>query len=341
MLMHAEPRHLERTATIHRPSVVLLLGVLSAFSVSLGRAAPPLRLVQSIPLDRVEGRIDHMAADPQGRRLFVAALGNNTVEVIDLRAGKRILSLGGFHDPQGVCFLSDRNRLYVTSREGCAILDGASLEGARQEWIAKEADNIRYDAASKRIYVGFDRALGVLDVASGKSLDPIPLTGHPESFQLESAGPLVYVNLPDPGKVVVWNRAAGRIAAVWRLGRYGENFPMALDEAEHLLFVACRHPAAVLALDTRSGRRTASIPIAGDADDLFYDASRRRLYVACGAGFVDVLKWAPGRITKQASIRTSSGARTALYVPELGGLYVAVPHRGRQRAEIRVFEAAP
>lgn len=328
-----------------RAFVLALLGLWVPAAAVVAGPAAPLRLIQAIPLAGVEGRLDHMALDPGGRRLFLAALANRTVEVVDLRAGTRIQSLGGFDEPQGVCFVPSLNRLFVAcAGDGaCHVLEGTSYRRLRSVRFSDDADNMRYDAAARRTYVGYGSgALGILDAQSAERLGSIPLVAHPESFQMESTGARMFVNLPDAREVAVVERTLGRVVAEWHLGEYAANFPMALDEAGHRLFVGCRRPPVVLIYDTRAGQRTAAIPVHGDADDLYYDDSRGRLYVSCGAGTLDVL--APtksGTMRRVASVPTAPGARTALFVPALARLYVAVPHRGTQPAELRVYEVMP
>lgn len=312
-----------------------------AASVSLAHGNQPLRLIQSISLTGVEGRIDHMAVDLAGQRLFVAALGNGSVEVIALRSGKRVRSLGGFREPQGVEFVPSLERLVVASGDGtCAILHGTTLRRVRSLRLSSDADNVRYDGPTRRIYVGYgEGGLAVLDALSGDLLGDIPLRAHPESFQLQTAGPRVFVNIPDAGEVAIIDRIKGSEIGCWKIDGFTANYPMALDELGHRLFVGCRHPATVLIFDDRSGRRLAAVPIDGDSDDLFYDAATGRLFASCGSGFIEVLELGKsGQFTRTAKIPTAVGARTALFLPTLRRLYLAVPHRGSQRAEIRVFE---
>jgi DNA-binding beta-propeller fold protein YncE len=307
-------------------------------------SSQPLRLVQSIALAGVEGRIDHMAVDVPGSRLFVAALGNGSIEVIDLRSAKRVRSLRGFREPQGVGFVSSPARLFVANGgDGtCEMFDGSTFKSLRTVRLTQDADNVRCDATARRIYVGYgEGALAILDARTGETLGSIPLSAHPESFQLEADGTRAFVNVPALGRVAIVDRAKRRVTAVWKIERYGANYPMALDEAGHRLFIGCRNPAAVLVLDTRSGRNLEAIPADGDPDDVFYDARDGELYVACGAGFIDVVAPArSGGYTNVFKVPTAPGARTALFVPELRRLFVAVPHRGSQQAEIRVFDVA-
>ena len=311
-------------------------------SVSLAQGNQPLRLIQRSPLAGVEGRIDHMAADPEGQRLFVAGLGNGSVEVIDLPSAKRVRSLGGFREPQGIGFIPSPASLFVTNGENgaCAILDGTTYDTLRTLRFSGDADNVRYDAVRRRVYVGYgEGGLAIVDARTGESLGDIKLSGHPESFQLEAAGPRIFVNLPDASEVAVIDRAKGGVIGSWKTDGFTANYTMELDEVGHRLFIGCRHPAAVLIFDDRSGRRLSSVPIDEDNDDLFYDLTTRQLFASCGSGFIDVLRLGTsGQFTRVARIPTAPGARTALYVPKLRRLYLAVPHRGSQRAEIRVYE---
>lgn len=322
--------------------VVLTLG----FAIAVCSEAPssPLRLVQTIPLPRVEGRIDHFAIDLKGQRLFMAALGNNTLEVFDLRAGRWIQSIAGLHHPQGVRFIPESNRLFAANAEGgqVVIFDGESLQAVGAADGLDDADNIRYDAAAKLVYVGYgDGALAILDAHDGKRLGDIKLQGHPESFQLEKPGARVFVNVPNVRQIAVLDRAKRAIIARWPLEGDRANFPMALDEANHRLFVACRKPPELLVIDTGSGGVRARLPCAGDADDLWYDAARRRLYISGGEGSLSVIEQRGAEQYEEvARIPTAPGARTSFFAPELGRLYLAVPHRGERRAELRIYEVA-
>lgn len=304
-----------------------------------------LRMVQAIPLPVVEGRFDHFAIDLQRQHLFVAALGNDTLEVLDLREGKRLRSIKGLQKPTGIAFAPAPNRIFAASGDSamCEVFNGDTLRLMQSVKSLPDADNVRYDSAAKYIYVGYgDGALGIVDAASGKRLGDIQLAGHPESFQLEKAGTRIFVNVPTARHLAVIDRIKRAVVATWPLKGARSNFPMALDETNHRLFIGCRDPARVLVYDTTSGRVTATLKIAGDTDDLFYDAARKRLYVACGAGFINVFQQNDvDHYTPIASIETAAGARTALFVPELKRLYLAVPHRGTQGAQIRAYAVQP
>ena len=305
-------------------------------------AQEPLRLLRAIELPRVEGRIDHLALDPAGQKLFVAALGNNTVEVVDVKNGSHLKSLSGFHEPQGIAGVPDSSLIAVANAQGDGIqmIDANDYRSIKAIPLGDDADNVRYDAAAKKLYVGFGSgALAAISPADGKVLGEVKLAGHPESFQLERSGPRIFVNVPTADHIAVVDRRAMRVAAIWPVAGAKSNFPMALDETNHRMFVGCRRPAKVLVFDTTSGKEIGAFDIVGDTDDIFYDAERKRLYVSGGEGFIDVFDTRqPATFPRLARVKSADGARTSLFVPAQSRLYLAVPHRGAQRAEIRVFD---
>jgi DNA-binding beta-propeller fold protein YncE len=307
--------------------------------------SPPLRMLQTIPLPKVEGRIDHMAVDVKGQRLFIAALGNNSVEVLDLRAGKHLKSIAELHEPQGVAFIPEFDRILIANGKSgaCDILDGSLLKRIKSVKFSDDADNIRYDAVARRVYVGYGSGgLGVLDPANGNQLGDIKLDAHPESFQLEKSGPRIFVNLPTAQKIAVVNRETRQTVATWPTSGAAANFPMAFDEAHHRLFVGFRKPAKLVVFDTETGKIVAELDSPGDADDIFYDQARAQIYISGGEGLIAVVQQQDANHYKTvAKIPTAPGARTSLWVPEMSHLYLAVPHRGSQRAEVRVYEAQP
>jgi DNA-binding beta-propeller fold protein YncE len=316
---------------------------LAALLVATAAAsAAPLELETTIPLPGVNGRIDHLAADAGGQRLFVAALGNNTVEVIDLKAAKRVRSLAGFHEPQGLAWLPEFNRLVAANGGGgkCDILDGSTFEPVKNVNFGDDADNVRYDAKAKRVYVGYGKGgLGIISAGDGSKAGEIKLAGHPESFQLEKNGSRIFVNVPGTQQVAVVDREKNSVVATWPLKEARANFPMALDEANARLFIGCRAPAKLVVLDSKTGRVVATAGIDGDTDDLFYDAKRKQIYVVCGAGVIDVFRQeSADAYSALGKVQTAAGARTGLFVPDLDWLFVAVPHRGGQGAEVRVFK---
>jgi DNA-binding beta-propeller fold protein YncE len=300
-----------------------------------------LQLQQTIPLPGVEGRIDHLSFDAVGERLFVCALGNNSVEVIDLRKAERIHSIGGLGSPQGIVYVPELNRLFVANdKDGIFKTYDADLFQPIGELNFKDdADNVRYDDATKKIYVGFGSGgIGVVSAPDGKQIGSIKLNGHPEALVLEKHGKRIFVNVPTSHHVAVIDRDKGEVIATWSTSLTFGNFPIALDENNHRLFVGCRFPSKLLVLDTESGKIIAKINLSGDSDDVFYDSKRHRVYAICGAGKIDVIEQTGANNYKTRTvIDTADGARTGLFLPERDALFVAVPRRGSQSAEIRSY----
>jgi len=336
-----------RALNMKREVLVVLLLTLVApdYTTRAGTDAGPLRLIQTVPLPGVRGRIDHLAVDVAGQRLFVAALGNNTVEVIDLKKGERVQSLVGFKEPQGVAYLPDTKTVAVANGGDGAVtlLDGTSLKPTKTIAFGDDADNLRYDAARKRLYVGYGNgALGVLAMATGARLGDIALDAHPESFQLEASSGRIYVNVASRQKVAVADMSRNAVVASWAVSAGSANYPMALDAPHHRLFVVTRRPPHVVVFDTDTGRTVATLEADGDADDVFYDAAQQRLYGCFGAGSVIVYAQRDAdHYTVLAKVPTATGARTGLFSADLRRLFVAVPRRTNPTAEIRVFDTGP
>jgi DNA-binding beta-propeller fold protein YncE len=344
--------------TILATLIVLVVNTAEAQTTTAAASQPApsqppgtcLRLMQTIPLPDVKGRLDHMAIDLKHQQLFVAALGNNTLEVLDLTGGKRAKSIPGFAEPQGVVYLPEQDVLVVTNGKSGLVqfLRRGSFKEVSRFKFQDDADNVRYEPAIGWVFVGYgDGGIACFDAATHKWLMDFSTGGHPEAFQVETRGKRVFVNVPESpqGPVVkVLLRRDGRPWAVlddWPL-TYGKgNYPMALDEENHRLFVGGRDPAMLQVLDTESGKVVDYTPIGGDADDISYDAAARRLYISCGAGELDVVRQEDANHYKMIErVPTAPGARTCLFSPQTRRLYLAVPRRDQQPAEVRVYEVA-
>jgi DNA-binding beta-propeller fold protein YncE len=318
----------------------LVLGLLNAV-LSMGQDAGPLLLEKEIPLPGVEGRIDHFSVDVPGQRVFVAALENGCVEILDTRQGQRTAEIKGLEEPQGVYYDSKTGWLYVaTGGDGkLRAYDGKSLTAREILEFGSDADNVRYDQQTGDIWVGYGNGgIGIVN-SSGQNVGSVVLGTHPESFQFEQNGDRVYVNVPKQFGITVVDRKKRAVVARWGLGGQIANYPMALDDANKRLFVGCRLPARLVVLDTTSGRIVTSLPTVGDTDDVFYDPVRRLVYVIGGEGAVEILRQRdPDHYDRLGRIQTAPGARTGLFVAALDRLFVAVPHRGLQSARVLVYE---
>lgn len=303
----------------------------------------PLKLEKTIELPEVQGRIDHMSIDVKGQRLFVSALGNNTVEVIDLKAGKRTNTISGLQEPQGALYVPTNDRLFVANgKDGTVkVFDGTSFQLLKTIDYGDDADNLRFDSSRQHIYVGYGSgALGELD-ADGQKIKEIKLDAHPESFQLEKNGIRIYVNLPKSRKVAVLDREKHSVVTTWGTGLSLANYPMALDESSHRLFVVTRFPARLLVFDTESGKVVQKLSAAGDCDDIFFDQTRKRIYASGGEGAISVFEQKDAdHYAELKRIPTAKGARTSFYSPDFGRLYLAVRRQGSTPAMIQVFDVS-
>jgi DNA-binding beta-propeller fold protein YncE len=330
-----------------RLSAAISLGLLTLAVGFTGAAQPPaLELVQSIPLHGPVGkRLDHLALDAGRDRLFVANMANASFDVVDLKAGKLLKSVPGQRGVQGVAYAPDVDRVFVGVGEDgvCNVFDGKDYNLAKTIKL-EDADNVRYDARTRRVFVAHaEKSLAVIDPQRLEVKAEVRLPGQPEAYQLEAGRPRLYLNVPSAKAVVVIDTDRNAVVTTYPLAGAGQNFPLALDETGHRLFVGCRKPAAVVILDTESGKELGRVAIPGDTDDVFYDGKRRRLYASCGEGVLAVLREAgANRFEVQERIPTAKLARTCLFDAASGRLFLAVPRTaGKDGPEIRVYRARP
>jgi DNA-binding beta-propeller fold protein YncE len=323
------------------------LALLPALALACARAggddapAGALVLERTIPLPGVAGRIDHLALSPDGKRLAIAALGNHTVEIVGLDEGRVAHRIKEIPTPCGVVYVAKPARLAVTAAgDGTLrLFDAATCEPAGRIDIGDDADNLRLDAATGRLYAGVgDGAIAVVE--GGRKIASIRIDAHPESFQLEEGSDRIFVNVPGAGHVAVLDRKAGKVLATWPLTAARANYPMAVIPARKRLLVGCRRPSRLLVLDTKDGRVVADVEISRDADDVFFDAKANRIYVACGEGYVDVLSADEAAGYKRLGrVKSARGARTCLFDPKGRRLFVAAPRGEGKDAAVLVFRA--
>jgi DNA-binding beta-propeller fold protein YncE len=321
------------------------------FSASV-QADVALKLVQTIPLPDIDGRIDHFAVDVKGQRAFLAALAKNTIEVVDLKAGTVTQTLPGFAKPQGVRFVPELNRLFVATGMDGALktLDGTTLAVLHTANVSLGADAIGYDPRSRYLYVGSGGGdankesgdLTVFSAATGAQIAAIVTDAHAGGSIVDKHGRHLYVLVPEKAEVVVLDRKTHAQAAKWTIPGIQKNVALDLDEKDHRLFLGVRTPASVVVLDANSGAVVASIPTVATLDGLSYDPATRRIYTTGGEGFVDVTQqFDADHYERIARIPTGPNARTSMFVPERRRLYVAVPRDMDRSAELRVFAVVP
>ena len=325
-----------RWATLVAASLVWSAGT------SAQTASPPLVIDAKIPLGQVSGRIDHLGIDLERKRLLVAELGNNSLGVVDLAAGKVLSRVAGLAEPQGAAYVPSSDSIFVANAgDGSVrVLRGEDLAPIGHIELGDDADNVRVDPARKRVLVGYGKgALAVIDPVSLAKTADIRLKAHPEGFQIDETGTQVFVNVPDAHEIVVVDLATGSTQSLPTQGA-GSNFPMAIDGEAHRFLVIFRNPPTLMAFSSQDGHVASKVDTCGDADDVFVDRKRHRVYVSCGEGAVDVLEPDQQGYRRLARVPTASGARTSLFVPELDRLFVAVRAGSNEPAAIWVFRPA-
>jgi DNA-binding beta-propeller fold protein YncE len=325
------------------PAVFLAASLVWSATVRAQTVGAPLVLEAKITLGQVTGRIDHLGVDVKRQRLFVAELGNNSLGVVDLAAGMVLRTVTGFGEPQGVAYVPFNDSVFVANAgDGSVhVLRGDDLGPIGRIELGNDADNVRVDTQRNRVLVGYGNgALAVIDPTTRTKAAEIRLKGHPEGFQIDESGTKVFVNVPDAREIEVADLASEGTRS-WPTQGAGSNFPMAIDRDAHRMLVVFRNPPTLMALSSEDGRVVTKIDTCGDADDVFVDAKRRRVYVSCGEGVVDVLEQLEAGYRRLGRVLTVSGARTSLFAPELDRLFVAVRARSKGPAAIWVFRPLP
>ena len=205
----------------------------------------PLQLETKIPLGDVRGRIDHMAVDLKRQRLFVAELANDSLGVIDLANRKLIRTIAGLKEPQGVGYEPSTDTLYVANAGDGSVrlFEGSDYNAVGRIELGSDADNIRVDAAAKRVFIGYGSgALAVIDPSTHSKVADVPLKAHPESFQIDPDTSQIFVNVPDARGIAVVNISSRTQVATWPLDRDG-NFPMAVDRGHRLYRLGLSRPS--------------------------------------------------------------------------------------------------
>ena len=326
-------------------AIVLLAGALS-----LSAQASALQLEKTIPLPGVTGRFDHLAIDTAGNRLFIAATGNHSLEVIDLKTGKAEQSITGLGKPHGLAWVAATGSLYIAdgSLAELRVYKGSPLALAGTIKLSEDADDMVYDEAAHLLFVGHGGSgvaapalVAVVDTDKFLLLANLSVANHPEALEIDPAGNRIFVNVADSSEVAVIDASSKAITAHWKLTKAAQNVPLAFDGDQRLIFLACRTPGTVIAIDASTGKELASLPTAAGADDLFYDSAQRRVYVIAGSGEVDTYQVDEAKnLHALGALKTAAGAKTGLFVPMQNLLYVGLPGTGLDAASIRVYKTA-
>ena len=329
---------------------LVLVATLMVFGIQARcQMAAPIKLIQTFELPaEVKGNFDHFGIDLKGGRLFATPEGYHAVVVFDLKTGKLVHKIDGIGKPHAVLYREDLNRIYVTDGDAgdLKIFDGKTYGLVSSVKLLEDADSIGYDPVTKYLYIdngGGDvhqtySMLSVIDTTAGKKLADLKIDGETlEAMALEKSTSKMYLNNRARNQISVVDREKRELVASWPVTQCKPNVAMALDEANHRLFVACRS-GVISVLDTQTGKEVTSFPITKGVDDITYDPASKRVYAACD-GAVDIYEQSsPDSYKLLANVSTGPLGRTARLVPELKRYFVAVPQHGTTSARVLVFD---
>lgn len=325
-------------------ALMLALSAGAGQPIAQAGESEPLQLEAKIPLGEVTGRIDHMTVDLPRKRLFVAELENNSLGIVDLAGHKLVRTIAGFKNPQGVGYVPSNDTLYVANGADGSLrmFEGADYAAAGQIDLGDDADNVRVDAAGNRVFVSHRGSMvAAIDSAARRKVADVTLNGNVESFQLDPASKRMFVNLSDQPAIAVVDRVSAQLTATWKLTGAGGNYAMTIDPEAKRILVAFRQPAKLGAVSMTDGSMAALVDACDDADDMFLDQKRHRLYITCGDGFIDVFDAKGNDYPRLAHIATVAGARTSLLVPDLDRFVLAVRAKSGEPAAVWIFRPTP
>ena len=330
----------------------LLLIALTAPALLLVAAdapKPALRLVGTTDLPGISGDLDHLGIDTAGQRLFLAAEDNGTLRIIDLKSGKLVRTVKGFETPHSILYLPDAKELYITDgSKDVKVLDSDTFAVKKTVPTTPGADSIGVDKKDHLLYAvtgGKDvkmttSNISIIDTQAAKLKREIPIdAAHVEAMAVEQSGPRLFVNVTDKNYLAVIDRNTGKIVSQWPISAAKQNAPIAFDEPHHRLFVVCRDPGTLVVLDSQTGKQLASFPTGAKADEVVFDPTHRRIYVAAGEGKIYAYEQIdPDHYKALTPIPSAVGAKTALLSPDCSHLYVSVsPGEGKTGAKLLTF----
>lgn len=303
-----------------------------------------LHLIKTILLPNVKGRIDHLDINVKEQIIYIAALGNNSVEVVDLKNGKVIHSISGLDEPQGVCYISQKHEIFIANggNGDCNFFNASSFEKTGTIHLSSDADDVRYDSVNSKIYVGYGKGgIAVIDANTHEQIGDIKLPAHPEGFQIDKTSNLILVNVPGKNMIGVIDLKQLKLTNKWSSNSPTANFPIAIDTKQHYAFIGYRHPATLIVLDERTGKQISNNNMVSDVDDLYFDNEKKRIYISGGGGFINIFQQDGVNVFKQiANIPTRSGARTSLYIQPLKMFVLAERAESGNPAQLLIYNTA-
>src|ERR1700719_71790 len=336
-------------------SVTALLFLAAVISRANAQETQPLRLVQSIPMSNVKGRIDHMDVDVKGKRLFVAGLENGSLEVVDLGAGKWSKTIPGFKKTQGIAYIPSLNKMFVASGDDgmLRVFRADSLELVDSIKLDLGPNRVAFDPLKSLLYVGYGGKdagkdygeIAIIDAKTDKHLGDIKVDAHPSELLLDKSGKTLYVFVSIASKVQVVDTQKREVVSTWPVSSQ-RNGDGALDEKTHRLFIGTRTPPRMVVMDSNTGKELASLPTTEGMDGVYFNAVQKRVYVSGGrdndVGYVFVYQQKDAdHYELIAKIPTRAGAGTSFWSPIFNRYYVAAPAHDNEQAAILVFEPQP
>jgi Uncharacterized conserved protein len=306
-----------------------------------------LQLAKSISLPGIKGRIDHLDINLKEQIVYIAAVGSNAVEIVDLKSGKAIHTITGLDEPQGIIYIPQLNEIFVANggNGDCYFYNANTYQKIATISLRLDADNIKYDSSERKIYVGYGSGgIAIISADTHKQVADVKLPAHPEGIELDKKNNLLYVNIPGKDMVGVVDLKTLHLVNNLTKNYRSGNFPMALDAVANRLFIGYRHPGKLAVIDTRSGNKFFVTDLTDDSDNLFYDEKTKRVYVSCGGGYsrlgyINIFQYFGGNNYKQiANIPTRNGARTSLLVPQLNLFLIAEPSVYTHDGELMVYK---
>ena len=304
-----------------------------------------LQLNKTILLPNIKGRIDHIDINVKEKILYVAALGNNTLEIVDLTNGKLIHSIHGLDEPQGVGYIPLTNEIFVANggSGNCYFYNVSTLEKTATIHLSSDADDVRYDSASHSIYVGYgEGGIAIIDVNTHSQTGDVKLPAHPEGFQIDNKANIILVNVPDKNMIGIIDLTQLKLIGSWKRNSPSANFPMAIDAQNNYAFIGYRHPAKLVVLDIKNGKEISSNNMVSDVDDLYYDENKKRVYISGGGGYINIFQQGgPGTYKQITNMVTRNGARTSLLIPRLNLFVLAERAEYGNPARLLIYNTSP
>jgi len=295
----------------------------------------------TIPIPGIKGRIDHLDINLKEKIVYIAALGNNSLEVVDIAKGKVLKTIIGLDEPQGVAYISQQQEIFVANggNGDCYFYNAHSFEKTATIHLSSDADDVRYDSIDEKIYVGYgEGGIAIIDAKEHKQIGNLKLSAHPEGFQLDKKLNKIFINVPDAHQIAVGDLSSFELISTWNTGELRSNFPLAIDTINHVIFIGYRKPAKLVSLDGVSGNTLAIGDLVNDTDDIFFDERENKIYASGGGGFITIYQWEKPEIKQIAKIYTRDGARTSLLVPSLKLFILAARANNNNNAELQVYE---